>query len=112
MKYLLKLKHYLYPYWKQSVLALTLLTAVVFMDLAIPRLVQRSGGNGAGRPCLYLVAGGSVHRLGHALAESAAPEAPEQSAFRPGLPRAGQAVTYTDDHCRLLQGAFPSWPIL
>jgi len=41
MKHLLKLKHYLYPYWKQSLLALTLLTAVVFMDLAIPRLIQR-----------------------------------------------------------------------
>ncbi len=41
MKYILKLKHYIYPYWKQSVLALILLTAVVFMDLAIPRLVQK-----------------------------------------------------------------------
>ena len=41
MKHLLKLKHYLYPYWKKSLLALTLLTAVVFMDLAIPRLIQR-----------------------------------------------------------------------
>jgi len=41
MTHLLKLKHYIYPYWKQSFLALTLLTAVVFMDLAIPRLVQR-----------------------------------------------------------------------
>ena len=41
MNHILKLKHYLYPYWKQSILALTLLTAVVFMDLAIPRLIQR-----------------------------------------------------------------------
>ena len=41
MKHLLKLKNYLFPYWKQSILALVLLTAVVFMDLAIPRLIQR-----------------------------------------------------------------------
>jgi ATP-binding cassette, subfamily B, multidrug efflux pump len=41
MKYILKIKHYLYPYWKQSILALILLTAVVFMDLAIPRLIQQ-----------------------------------------------------------------------
>lgn len=41
MNYILKLKHYIYPYWKQSILALILLTAVVFMDLAIPRLIQR-----------------------------------------------------------------------
>lgn len=41
MKDILKLKNYLYPYWKQSILALILLTAVVFMDLAIPRLIQR-----------------------------------------------------------------------
>lgn len=36
-----KLVHFLKPYWKKSVLSLVLLTAVVAMDLAIPRLVQR-----------------------------------------------------------------------
>jgi ATP-binding cassette subfamily B protein len=53
MNYILKLKHYIYPYWKQSILALTLLTAVVFMDLAIPRLIQRiidQGINGGSIP--------------------------------------------------------------
>jgi ATP-binding cassette, subfamily B, multidrug efflux pump len=29
------------PYWKRSVLALVLLTSLVFMDLAIPRLIQQ-----------------------------------------------------------------------
>lgn len=29
------------PYWKRAVLALVLLTSLVFMDLAIPRLIQR-----------------------------------------------------------------------
>jgi len=36
-----KLFHFLKPYWKKSVISLVLLTAVVAMDLAIPRLVQR-----------------------------------------------------------------------
>jgi len=36
-----KLFRFLKPYWKKSVLSLVLLTAVVVMDLAIPRLVQR-----------------------------------------------------------------------
>jgi ATP-binding cassette subfamily B protein len=36
-----KLFHFLKPYWKKSVISLVLLTAVVIMDLAIPRLVQR-----------------------------------------------------------------------
>ena len=53
MKFILKLKNYIYPYWKESILALILLTAVVLMDLAIPRLIQRviddgiNGGNAA-----------------------------------------------------------------
>jgi len=41
MKHLTKLFKFVKPYWKQSILALILLTAVVFMDLAIPRLIQR-----------------------------------------------------------------------
>lgn len=41
MKNLLKLKSYLKPYWLFSIVALLMLVAVVFMDLAIPRLVQR-----------------------------------------------------------------------
>ena len=41
MKFILKLKYYIFPYWKESILALILLTAVVLMDLAIPRLIQR-----------------------------------------------------------------------
>jgi len=41
MKETLKLISYVKPYWKRSLLALVLLTAVVFMDLSIPRLVQR-----------------------------------------------------------------------
>jgi ATP-binding cassette, subfamily B, multidrug efflux pump len=36
-----KLFHYIRPYWKLALLSLFLLTAVVIMDLAIPRLIQR-----------------------------------------------------------------------
>jgi len=41
MKHIRKLLHFIKPYWKWSVISLTLLTFVVLMDLAIPRLIQR-----------------------------------------------------------------------
>jgi len=41
MKILFKFLSFLKPYWKQVVFATILLVCVVFMDLAIPRLVQR-----------------------------------------------------------------------
>ena len=41
MKKLLKYISFIKPYWKQAVLAMILLLCVVFMDLTIPRLVQR-----------------------------------------------------------------------
>ncbi|MGA1874148.1 MAG: ABC transporter ATP-binding protein [bacterium] len=41
MKHTLELTSFVRPYWKRSLAALAMLTAVVFMDLSIPRLVQR-----------------------------------------------------------------------
>ena len=41
MKDLFKLFHFIQPYWRRSSLALTLLTSLVFLDLSIPRLIQR-----------------------------------------------------------------------
>jgi ATP-binding cassette subfamily B multidrug efflux pump len=41
MKDILKLRRFFALYWKKSLLALVLLTSVVFMDLAIPRLIER-----------------------------------------------------------------------
>jgi ATP-binding cassette subfamily B protein len=41
MKHIRKLFPFIKPYWKWSVISLFLLTAVVLMDLAIPRLIQR-----------------------------------------------------------------------
>lgn len=36
-----KLTSFIRPYWKRSVAALALLAGLVFMDLAIPTLIQR-----------------------------------------------------------------------
>jgi len=41
MKKLIRLTQYLKPYKKEAYLSLLLLTAVVFLDLSIPRLIQR-----------------------------------------------------------------------
>ena len=41
MDYILKLTSFVKPYWKRSLGAWIFLSAVVFMDLSIPRLVQR-----------------------------------------------------------------------
>jgi ATP-binding cassette subfamily B multidrug efflux pump len=49
MDQIFKLTSFVKPYWKRAVLALFLLTALVFMDLAIPRLVQRIIDQGIGR---------------------------------------------------------------
>ncbi len=48
MSHIFKLAHFLKPYRKRSLVALVLLTAVVFMDLAIPRLIQRIIDQGIG----------------------------------------------------------------
>ena len=49
MDQIFKLASFVRPYWKRSALALVLLTALVFMDLAIPRLVQRIIDQGIGQ---------------------------------------------------------------
>ncbi|MFN2169764.1 MAG: ABC transporter ATP-binding protein, partial [Anaerolineae bacterium] len=38
---LLKLRRFVAPYWKQALAALVFLTTLVFLDLSIPRLIQR-----------------------------------------------------------------------
>src|SRR3990172_7070107 len=55
MSQVFKLFHFLKPYWKKSVLSLVLLTAVVGMDLAIPRLVQRVIDQGINRQDMQVV---------------------------------------------------------
>ena len=41
MNNILKLLPFIRPYWKRSSAALVLLTSLVFLDLSIPRLIQR-----------------------------------------------------------------------
>ncbi len=41
MHFVFKLSAFVRPYWRWAVIALALLTALVFLDLSIPRLVQR-----------------------------------------------------------------------
>jgi ATP-binding cassette subfamily B protein len=41
MKHIRKLLSFVKPYWRRSLASLVLLIAVIFMDLAIPRLIQR-----------------------------------------------------------------------
>jgi ATP-binding cassette subfamily B multidrug efflux pump len=41
MHHVVKLASFVKPYWRRAVVSLVLLTAIVFMDLAIPRLIQR-----------------------------------------------------------------------
>ncbi|HEY9078094.1 MAG TPA: ABC transporter ATP-binding protein [Anaerolineaceae bacterium] len=42
MKEIRKLLHFVKPYWQLSVASLVLLTAVLFIDLSIPRLIQQT----------------------------------------------------------------------
>ncbi len=41
MRHIFKLLPFIRPYWKRSCVALVLLTSLVFLDLSIPRLIQR-----------------------------------------------------------------------
>jgi ATP-binding cassette subfamily B multidrug efflux pump len=49
MNHVKKLSVFVRPYWKRAVLALVLLTTLVFMDLSIPRLIQRIIDQGIGQ---------------------------------------------------------------
>jgi len=61
---LLRLKSFVKPYWKQSLLALILLTAVVLMDLAIPRLIQQIIDQGIGQKDMEIVIQTTLIMLG------------------------------------------------
>ena len=64
MKKLLKLISYLKPYWKESALSIVLLIATVFMDLAIPRLVQKIIDEGIAKSDMRAVISTSLLMLG------------------------------------------------
>ena len=64
MKDILKLRSFLKPYWKPSLLALFLLTSVVFMDLAIPRLIEQIIDQGIAKKNLQVVLNTTLIMLG------------------------------------------------
>ncbi len=64
MNDILKLKRFFAPYWKQSLAALILLTSVVFMDLAIPRLIQRIIDQGVANHDLNVIINTTLIMLG------------------------------------------------
>ena len=64
MKKLLEYLKYLKPYWKESVLAMVLLVVVVFMDLAIPRLVQKIIDDGIYQNDMAVVTRTALQMLG------------------------------------------------
>jgi ATP-binding cassette subfamily B protein len=63
MKQVFKLLPFVRPYWRKSLAALALLIAVVFMDLAIPRLVQRIIDQGIARQDMGVVLSTSLLML-------------------------------------------------
>jgi len=67
MNKLLKLGRFLKPYWKESLAALVLLTSVVLMDLALPRLVQRIIDEGINQNDMHVVITTALIMLGISL---------------------------------------------
>lgn len=67
MKHIRKLFPFIKPYWKWSIISLLLLTAVVLMDLAIPRLIQRIIDQGINQNNMQVVATTTIMMLGISL---------------------------------------------
>jgi ATP-binding cassette subfamily B protein len=65
-----KIAVFVKPYWKRAALALVLLTALVFMDLAIPRLIQRIIDQGIGQDDQRTVIRTALLMLGISLAST------------------------------------------
>ena len=64
MENIFRLSAYVKPYWKQSLASLVLLTAVVGMDLSIPRLVQKIIDQGIHQHNLQVVINTGMLMLG------------------------------------------------
>ncbi len=67
MKHLKKLFPFLRPYWKLAVISLVLLTAVLLIDLSIPRLIQRIIDQGVNQQNLRVVLQTSALMIGLSL---------------------------------------------
>jgi len=64
MKNIFKFLSFIKPYWKQVVIAMILLVCVVFMDLTIPRLVQRIIDDGINQNDMSVVTRTTLMMLG------------------------------------------------
>lgn len=71
MKHLRKLLTFVAPYWRRSLASLVLLIAVVLIDLAIPRLVQRIIDEGISAGNLQVVINTTLIMLGISLVQTA-----------------------------------------
>ncbi len=71
MKSLKRMITFVKPYWKESVLAMLLLTGVVMSDLAIPRLTQRVIDDGIARQDMRVIVTTSLLMLGAAALSAA-----------------------------------------
>jgi ATP-binding cassette, subfamily B, multidrug efflux pump len=71
MNQLKKILPFLKPYWQLSVLSLILLTAVVFIDLAIPRLIQQIIDQGVNQHNMNVVLQTSALMIGLSLVQFA-----------------------------------------
>jgi ATP-binding cassette subfamily B multidrug efflux pump len=67
MNHIKKLFRFVKPYWQLSVLSLVLLTAVVFIDLSIPRLIQQIIDQGVNQNNMSVVVQTSAIMLGLSL---------------------------------------------
>jgi ATP-binding cassette subfamily B multidrug efflux pump len=64
VKHILKLRSFIHPYIGKSILALMMLTAVVFVDLAIPRLIEQIIDQGIAQRNLKIVLNSTLIMLG------------------------------------------------
>ena len=64
MKQLQYLFRFVRPYWQRALLALAMLLTVVFMDLAIPRLVQRVIDDGIANNDMQVIVNTTLWMLG------------------------------------------------
>jgi ATP-binding cassette subfamily B multidrug efflux pump len=71
MKQVFKLFSFVKPYWKKSLLSLVLLAAVVVMDLAIPRLVERIIDQGIAQSNMQVVLRTFLLMLGISILDTA-----------------------------------------
>jgi ATP-binding cassette subfamily B protein len=67
MKHMQKLLRFVKPYWKCSVIALVLLTSLVFLDLTIPRLIERIIDQGINAKNMNVVLQTAILMLGISL---------------------------------------------